>query len=209
MVGQLDGDRLGGHDVRTTFDRLGEALVEGGGLAGEEVLEDGLAQQRVAKAVGGAVDDEQLGVDRLAQPGGELGSGELRRAGDQLVFGLVAGDREQAYGRLRRCRQRFEADDQDVAQTGRQVATVGTGELLDEERDPVTAPVDLVDERGIGALGAQRREHHGDLAAVESRHGQLDHPGEPLQLGEERSQRMPAMQFVAAVGRDDEHRGVR
>ena len=207
-MGELDGTCPRRHERRLGLDRLGDAAVQRSGFAGEQVVEDRLAQEGVTEAEPASVDDHQLGVDGLAQSGVELGLLEIAGARDQCVLGPVAGDRKQAHGGLGGTTERLEADEQHVAQPGGKIGALGAGELLDEERDAIATPKDVRDERCIRAVGAQRRQHCGNAVAVEPRNGVGLHAAESLHLGQERTERVAPVQLVAAVGGDQQHSSV-
>ena len=194
----------------------GGAALEGAGerevqlrvLAGEQVVVDDLAQQRVAEAVHavGARDD-QVARRGLAHRDPQLGGVEPAGVGEQRVVGAL-GDGEHAQDLLRGVGEPLGADHQRVAQRRRQRAAAvaaGRQQLLGEQRVPLAAAVQALDERRLGCGVEDVGELIGQLGAGQAR--ELDAAGVrvPLQLGQQRPQRVAAVHLVRAVGADGEH----
>ena len=197
-----------GHPLRARLERAGEREVQLRALAGQQVVGDDLAQQRVAEGVAALLvgDDELRGgglPQRLAQraridPGG---------LGEHGVIEPAAGG-EQPQQLLGRTRQALDPQHQRVAQRRRQRAAAveaGRQQLLGEQRVALRAreqPAEQVLARGaaedvgelLGQLGARQRV-------------QLDAAGAgvALELGQQRPQRVAAVQLVGPVAGDDQH----
>ena len=130
------------------------ALVEGNCLARQEVLLDGLPQQRVADVVAPqvAVDHEQVVADQLAQRRAQNVRRQPTDRGDGLLVDRApAGGHGSQDGR-RVARQRPGAAQHELTQTLRYLAVVdapGRRELLDEERHAGTVPDDPLGEHGL------------------------------------------------------------
>ena len=188
---------------------VGQPRVQRAALAGQQVAVDGLADERVAERVGLAgARHEHLVGDRLAQALQQVGLVELREGGEQLVAHRVL-DADDTHDLLRGLRQPLHARDEQVAQRlGQLVAAVGGGreQLLGVERVALAAL-----EQPVGELVGRRRvEDRGDLrdqlVAAEAREAEAVDAGRALELGQQRPQRMAAVQLVRAVGDDERER---
>jgi hypothetical protein len=130
--GQVDAEAVA---VGARLERAGQAQVDRRALAGQQVVVDDLAQQRVAEAIAAlGADDEDVVGDRLAQRLVQRRVLEPGRGGEQLVVELLA-DGDDAQDLLRRRREPLDADHQRIAQRRRQAAAAveARGEqLLDE-----------------------------------------------------------------------------
>ena len=180
--------------------------MQRGPLAGQQVLVDRLADERVAEGVRPVgVGDEQLVRDGLARAvvdvAGEHGL-------QQLVADRPLGHGGHAHHLLGGARQALEAAEQRVAQRGRELAGVGGGgqQLLGVEGVALRPRVQAVGQAGIGLVAEDAGELLDHLAAAEAlqRHP-LDARG-ALQLGEDGTQRMAAVELVGAVGGEQEER---
>ena len=190
------------------LERAGEGSVHLGALARQQVVVHDLAQQRVAEgvlAVGQR--DGDLARHRLTKRVEQLARLEPHDRGEQLVIGGgLAG--EPAQQLLRGARQPLHAQHQRVAQRRRQSAAAvepRREDLLREERVPLGAHIEALDEAGIGRRGEDPLELLAELLAREGR--QLDQPCARVaaELGEQRPQRVAPVQLVRAVGPDHEH----
>ena len=180
--------------------------VQRGPLAGQQVLVDRLADERVPEGVRPVgVGDEQLVRDGLARAvvdvAGEHGL-------QQLVADRPLGHGRHAHDLLGGARQALEAPEQRVAQRGRELAGVGGGgqQLLGVEGVALRPRVQAVGQAGIGLVVEDAGELLDHLVAAEAlqRHP-LDARG-ALQLGEDGTQRMAAVELVGAVGGEQEER---
>ena len=177
-------------------------------LAGEQVVGQRLAHERVAEAVGVGlgVDHDDVVRHRLAQPGHELVGREAGRALEQPVAHARARDGGEAQGGLGGRAQRLDAQHQRVGDVGRQaLAGGGGGQLLGEERVALGAGEQLVDQARLGPAPEDPGELRDDLLAREALQGDaLDDRG-ALGLGHQRPQRVAAVQLVGAVRGDEQH----
>ena len=184
-----------------------EREVQRRALAGEQVVDDHLAQQRVAERVPAlVVDHDDVAGHRVAQRVAQLARLHAARVGDELVVEPAAGG-EEPQRLLRGLAEALDADHERVAQgRGQPAAPVEAGgeELLGEERVALAALEQAVDEVVRRRRAEDVLELLGQLVAVEA--PQLDPPGagRALELGEQRPQRVAAVQLVGAVGEDDE-----
>ncbi|GAA2789878.1 hypothetical protein GCM10020219_071560 [Nonomuraea dietziae] len=181
-----------------------QALV----LAGQQLVVDGLADQRVAEDVGAVVGDLQdVARDGGAQRGLEV---ELRQAADGRQQGVA--DPDAARGRdaqdaLSLLGKAFDrAEDQvgeGVGHLARAVVALHQG--LDEQRDALAALVDGLD-AGVERRDAENACHLPcDLVARQARQIEPEHARHPAQLGQDGAERMLAVQVVRAVGQHHEH----
>ncbi len=202
------GDRGGGHRVverivELGLARLGQLQVEVGALAGEQVVVDHLAQQRVAEAVAVVgVDLHHLRLDRFPQPGRQFGLVDPADGGEQ---GVVEPRRhgEHPQQRARPLRQAFDPQQQRVAQGGGEAATtVGAGreQLLGKERVAFAAVEEALDHLGVRGGADDVGELRRHLAAVERGELQPPHVAPAGQLRQQRPHRVAAVELVGAVG---------
>ena len=117
------------------------------------------------------------------------------------MINTVSRDRGQLQGLLRTVGEAQNAHIQRIAERVRHVntATSGrSGELFDEVGDAFTALVDQVDDHVAGRPFHQLSQQFSDLCTLQI--GQIDPYGawEAPHFGQERTQRMPAGEFVAA-----------
>jgi hypothetical protein len=170
----------------------------------QQVGQHRLAQQRVPEPVAAVVgDDQQVVVDRLGERGLEITGREATDGGDQLVPDPPSGDRRDPQHLLGRGRPLLHAGQQDVGQAQWQrLAVQPRGEqLLGVEGVALGPGHDVVDGR-LRKIGGQPAHEGTDVGVREG--GQLD----PLdarqahELGEQRTERMTAVQVVGAVGGD-------
>ena len=177
-------------------------------LAGEQVVVDDLAQQRVAELVAAAlVGDDHVRLRRLAQRGADLGGVEPARLGEHGV-GEHAPGREHPQHLLRRLAEPLDPHHQRVAQRARQpAATVEPrGEqLLGEQRVALAARVQALEQLGVGRAAEDVGEQVAELLARQPRELDPARARVALELGEQRAQRVAAVQLVGAVGGDHQH----
>jgi hypothetical protein len=162
----------------------------------------------VAEAVGAGVgiDDDDVVRHRLAQTGDELVAGHARGALEQPVADARAGDRGDPQHRRGRRAQRLDAQDQRVDEVRRQPFAGGRrGQLLGEERVALGAREEVVDEARVGPALEDAGQLGDDLIAREAldRHALDDRRA--LGLGQQRAQRVAAVELVGAVRRDEQH----
>ena len=190
------------------LERAGEREVQLGVLARQQVVVDDLAQQRVPELVATAgVGDDHVGLRRLAHHRAQLGAAEATRVGEHVVREDARG-REQPQHLLRRLAQALDPHHQRVAQRRRQPAAAvepRREQLLGEQRVALAAGVQALDQLVVGRPAEDVGEQLAQLVARQAR--ELDPAGArvALELGQQRAQRVPAVQLVGAVGRDHEH----
>ena len=174
-------------------------------LAGQQIVVERLAQERVPEAEAALdVGDQHLLGHRLAQPALQ---GLTFDAGDRDQRRLVqsAAHRHRPGHLLGRGREALDPDHERVAQAlRRRPAAVQPRrqQLLGVQRVALAAREQPLDQRPIGLGAEDVGQRLAELLAIKRL--QLDAPRslEPLQLGHQRAQRMPAMKFVAAVGKE-------
>ena len=166
----------------------------------------------IALDAGRRVRDEDLPTDALAKRFVERRLVERDRGREQRRIDALAGRRGDAQELLGRFGEVRRAGEEDVTQRGGQLRpTVLAGrneQLLAEERVAAGAGMDRLDERRVEVVAGDRAELLGRLAPVERREGEpLDAAG-PFELGQERQQRVAAMELVGAVGEQEHHRDI-
>ncbi len=188
--------------------RAGQCEVQLGMLAGKQVVVHDLAQQGVAEAVAPALvrrDDVRLRglAQRRAQGGGVEAAG--------VCEDVVSDDppcRQQAQHVLRGLAQALDAHHQRVAQRRGQCAApveAGRQQLLGEERVALAALEEPLGESRVRRGSEDVAELLGQLGAREALEADAARARIALELGEQRAQRVAAVQLVGAVGGDDEH----
>ena len=186
--------------------------MQRGPLAGEQLGVDGLLDQRVPEgvALAGVAGDQDGVADCQPERVDEVAGRLAGHGGEQVVVDMEpgrGGDPQDGLGRLGKL---LDAGHEQVAQRRweRTPATrpVPPGQLLDEERVALRAGEHLVDQVGIGPLAQDGGELVGNLVPFEA--GQLDALGPaPLQLGQDRAQRVAAVQLVGAERGDQDDPG--
>ena len=209
VVGDAGGElRAGGPRRGAALERLGEGAVKLGPLAGEQVVGDDLAEQRVAEGVAVVgLRDDQVARDGLAQRADERGAVHAADVGERRVVDLLA-DGEDAQELLRRLAELLDADHQGVAERDRQRAAAvhaGGEQLLHEERVALAARVEALEQVAGGRLAEDVLEGGGELGAAQRLDRDPPHRGVALDLGEQGAQRVAAVQLVDAVREDREH----
>ena len=209
VEGELGGHAAGGdRQRRIGLQRAGQRGVQRPALAGEQVVGQRLAHERVAEAVGVGlgVRHDDVVRHRLAQPGHELVGREAGRALEQPVAHARARDGSEAQDGLGGRAQRLDAQHERIGDVGRQaLAGGGGGQLLGEERVALGAGEELVDQARLGPAPEDPGELRDDLLAREALQADaLDDRG-ALGFGHQRTQRVAAVQLVGAVGGDEQH----
>ncbi len=210
VAGQPDDPLLGPDEGVVGFQGFGVAAVDAGAFAGQQVVADGLADEGVAEAVAVPVGggEEDVGAD-----GGPQGLDQLVLAepGDGAQEGVLHGGAalgdgaDHALGGLR---EHLDADEQQVAEgfgeSGAAGALPAGGEFLDEEGVAVGAFEHGGHEGLVGPLGEDPGELAAHLGPVEA--GQFDalDGAQPVQFGEQRAQRVAAVDVVGPVGGDED-----
>ena len=188
-------------------ERRGIPLVGPHPLPGQQVVVDGLGEERVAEGVAtGVGGHEDVVLDGVADGGVELGPGEVDHAGQQTVGHLAAGSRGEPDHLLAGVVELLEADQEEAREVvGRPGPAQGGrgGELLGEEGVALGA----LDHRlhlGLAQLAAPQPAHElthvpvGQGLEVDALDG-----GQTGPVGQGRAQRVPTVQVVAAVGGDE------
>ena len=158
----------------------------------------------------GVVDHEHVVLDGLAQRRVELGLLEARDRGEQPVGHGAARGRRDAQQPLGGWVEALDAGEEDVAQGQRQLVGVRAAlhraeDLLDEECVALRALVDLVHEPRARRRAEDGLELLRDLRAPEALQLDALHGPYALPAGDERPQRMAAVQLVGAEADDHEH----
>ena len=196
---------------RTRPQRLAERGVQPGALAGQQVVVDRLAEERVPEGVGRAARlGEDVGLDGAAQRGLEVGGVQAGDRREQLVRHVSAGDAGDPDHLAGAVVEAVEAHQQHVGQLGGHVSAGGPrrpDQLLDEEGVALGPVDDLGDarlaDRGVAVDQVDEEAHVGvaerlDLHALDS--------AQPRPLRDLRPQRVAPVQVVGAVGHDQPHR---
>jgi hypothetical protein len=210
VAGQAGGALVGRDERGVGLQRLRVPAVEAGALAGQQVVADGLAHQGVAEAVAVPVGrrEQDVGADGGPQRLDEVVLGEPGHGGEQPVLhgGAALGD--DPGDPLGRLGQALDADEEQIAQgvgeAGAAALVGGHGQLLDEERVAVGAREDLVDLGRVGFGGEDSGDLTADFGAAETAEFDTADGAQPVEFGEQRAQRVAAVDVVGAVGGDDE-----
>ena len=205
------GDRRGalGAGLRAigSGQRGRERPVQLGALARQQVVVDRLGHQRVAQRVALAVEHDDVRRHRLSEPVAERPPVEPADLGEQRVVEHAAGG-EHADDLLRVVAEPVDPQRERGGEARRErPASVRPGgqELLGEQRVALAARVQPLDERRVGRGAEDVAELLGELVAAEPR--EVDpQRADPLELREQRAQRVPPVQLVRPVGRDDQQR---
>lgn len=204
-------DALAGRDERRVgLQGLGVAAVEAGALTGEQIVADGLADQGVPEAVAVVAGrrDEDVGAHGGSQGLDEVVLGELGDGGEQPVLDRGAALGDDPGDPLGALGQALDADQEQVAQgvgeAGAAALVGGDGEFLDEEGVAVGAFEELVDLGRVGFAGEDAGDLAADLGSVEAAEFDTADRAQPVEFGEERAQRVAAVDVVGAVGGEDD-----
>ena len=207
VPGLLAGRPAGQHQRRVGRDDFGEPAVHLARLAGQQLVVDRLADQGVPEDVAVGLGPQHVGRHRRAQRPAERGAVEAGDRGQQPVTDLVAaraGDPDHLLGLFRQ-----------PPQPGHQQVVQG----LRQPRAGLAVPHQRLGEQrvALGPFVHRRQQLVGRLAADDLGHqpaGVLAaepaevHPGDPfdpVELGQQRPQRMRAVQVVGPVGGHDQH----
>ena len=205
MNGQLAGSIGTGEQVWWLFGQgVGDAAVKPLALRREKLVVDDLADQRMTKAVGVgvAIDDDELRVDRRVERDFErvrIHSGDPHQ---QVVARVVAHDGDHADDRSADDIETFELGGDEIGQHGgdRLPTEVGGDELCREERVPLTASEDLIDEVGGRHPSDQGLDLRGELIAAESSELHAARRGQACDLAEAATLLWVGSDLVGAVG---------
>ena len=198
VLGQLGG----GADRTAPVERGDEVGVQPGALAGEEVVVDGFAEERVAEGVRPATGGgEHVGLDRGAERALELGSAEVGDGRQQSVAHLAPGHRDDADHATGRLVEPVEMDQQDVGELAGDLAGPGSAhKLLDEERVAL-GPVDDGDVLGLGhRRGVERADETAYVVVGERLEMEPVDATQPHPLSHLAAQWVAPVEIVGAVG---------
>ena len=206
--GRQVGAAVRGHALGAPLERAREREVQLGALARQQVVDDDLAQQRVPERVAALlVGDHELGGDGLAHRVAQRARIDPGGLGEDRVIQPPAG-REHAQRLLRVRGQPLDPQHQRVAQRRRERAAPvrpGREQLLGEQRVALRAAEQPRQQVLAGRLAEDVVELLGELGARQRLELHPAGAGVALELGQQRAQRVAAVQLVRAVGRDDQH----
>ena len=204
-----DGGRglRAGAVVEALIERARERQVQLRALAGEQVLGDHLAQEGMAEPIRAVVpDDQDVTLDGLAQRVAERPRLQAARLLQQRMIELLA-DRDEPQQLLRGPGQPFGAQHERVAQrVRRRAAPVEPGgqQLLAEQRVAAGSRPQPLQQLG-GRRGPEDvGQLLGQLVAGQRRERDPARAGMAFELGEQRAQRVAAVQLVGPVGGGDQ-----
>ena len=192
---------VGGQAVGAALERAGEREMHVRPLARQQVVDHDLAQERVAEQVAAfLVGDDQLRRDRFAERVAQRARVDARRVGQRLVVQAAAGG-EHAQRLLGVGGEPLDPQHQRVAQRRRERAAAVRArrqQLLGEQRVALAAREQPRDQ----VVSGRRAEDVGQLLRelLARERAQLDAPvaGVALELGQQRAQRVAAVQLVRA-----------
>ena len=154
QFGQRQRRVLAEGQLRVGGEGRGDTLVQGGSLAGQQVVVHGLVAEGVAERVQLAGPHHQLAAHRLAQGRVDRCGVEVGDIPQERVAHPAADHRGDAQQPLRRRVDAGDALENDVTDRRRQVgAPAGGDELLDEERIAIS-PIDDPVQQSRCRLGA-------------------------------------------------------
>ena len=188
--------------------RLGVPRVEPHALPREQLVVDGLPHQGVTKGVGGAVDDQHAGGDRLARRSVD-GLGRLVAHGDeQLVLHSHAAGGDQPEHALGGLGELLVASEQDVAErVGEAVEAAhpaAADQLLHEEGHALGPQIHLRQLVFVGRLIEDRRRHLPNLPTVEAGEFEPRDTAIAVEFGQQCAQGAAAAELVASEGEHDQ-----
>ena len=176
-----------------------------GSLARQQIVGHDLPQERVTEGVEALlVGHHELRGDRLADRHARV---DVRSRGEDLVVQPPARG-EQAEQLLRVGREPFDAQHQRVAQRRRQrpaAVHARRQQLLGKQRIALRAHEQAIEQVVAGRLAEDVAQLLGELLARQRMQLHPARAGIALELGEQRPQRVAAVQLVRAVAGDHEH----
>ena len=194
--------------IGAVLERAGEREVKLAPLAGKQVVVQRLAQQRVAEAQAGRLARHQhLLGDRLAQRHVQRFGLDPAHLGDHRLVERAAGG-DHAGRRLRVGRQPLDPQHERVAQAlrGRSPSVEsGREQLLAVQRIALAALEQPLHELLARRLAEDVREHLGELLAVERLELDPARAVQPVELREQRPERMAPMELVGPVAEQQHH----
>ena len=166
----------------------------------------------IALDAGRRVRDQDLTTDALAERFVQRRLVERGGGRQQGRVDALAGCRCDAQELLGRFGQVGRPGQEHVAQRGGQLGPTilaGRDEQLLAKECVATAPgMDRLDERHVQVVAGDRAELLARLAPVERHEREPFHATGPLELGQERQQRMAAVELVRAVREQEHHRDI-
>ena len=207
------GDRA---TARATLrQRFREGTVESLAFARQEVVVGGLLEQCVAefvvarRVVRGRTRDEDLAAHGFPETVEQIGIGESRDVGEQVVIDPATSDRGDTDDGLGAFGQCDDPGQQDLPEGRWQTATIGLAagaeQLLDEERVAVRPPVDLVDKLRRRRCVEDRSQELSGRSESSRSTSTRSTCAAPVEFREPRQQRMAPMQLVGPEGHDQDH----
>ena len=157
-----------------------------------------------------AVGDQDVLGNGFPYPGQQFRGRETRRRLEQPVIGGTADHRRAPQDVLGDLRQSVDAREHDLAECrwDRGIAfVVDREELLGEEDVAVGTPEGPLDELGRRLGAHDRGDELAYLVAIEARELDPVDRTRTVELGEQRTQRMAAVEIIGAVGPDEHDRG--
>ena len=188
--------------------RLGVPRVEPDPLPRKQLIVDRLPHQGVPKGVGGAVDDQHAGGDRLARRSVD-GLGRLVAHGDeQLVLDPHAAGGDQPEHALRGLGELVVASEQDVAErVGEAVEAAhpaAADQFLHEEGHALGPQVHLRQLVFVGRPVEDRGRHLPHLPTVEAGEFEPRDAAIAVEFGQQCAQGAAAAELVASEGEHDQ-----
>ncbi len=212
VVGDGGRQHRAGALLEPVAERLGEPQVQRRPLAGQQVVVDHLAQQRVPEPVPAVLTGEQdVALDRLAQRVAQRALVEAADLGEHRVLEPLA-DGHDAQDLLRGLGEALDPQHQRVAQRvrgGAEAVDARGEQLLGEQRVAAGALPQPLQQLGVRRRAEDVLELAGELAVRQRLERHAVGARVPLDLREQRAERVAAVQLVRPVGADDEHALVR
>ena len=206
MTGQLSRRAVGA----MRGEGFGVLRMQSHPLAWQQVLVDRLGEQRVAERIAVGVERNQdVRFDRPAKSGFQCGCGEVGAVGQQRVRDMAPGHGGCSHGQPPVIADLVQPHEQQVGEIGRKraVADLRCGDqLLDEERVALRAGEDVPQVSLGHRAWMELADQLACLPIAERPELKSGNRREAHPLGERSPQRVPAMQVVAAVGREDRDR---
>ena len=194
-------------------ERLGVGGVQLHALAGQQVVVDGVAGERVPErvAAAAAVDQQQRGVHRLAQRLVQLARRHLGDRGEQPLGHPAARRRRPCAAAAARAGQPLRAGEQHVAQRRRQLVLAAPSRTVRTSSSTKNAlPSDRSKHAGRPAPRGGPAPRMAAIwaatsAAAEPLQLEALDAAQPLPARQQRAQRRPAVDLVGAVGEHQQH----
>ena len=164
----------------------------------------------VAEGVALLVDEQEVVLSSRAQPGIEHVGGQLDGRGEQAMADPPPADGRRPDHRWAPLSRRSRRASSSSWRPGGMLALAGDGgELLGEERVAVGALEHGADERVRWLRAEDAAQLLGDVARAERRQAQVFDTLGAVELGEQATNRVAALETVEAIGRHEHHAGQR